>query len=150
MFAYGEPGGGFIGNLIFAEKLSPGDRIGPMETFSFTGYAGLRWVGDNFVAGSWGANETGLAGVKFVRGTDSHYAWLRLALTSDGTGPSEVNLVDWAWEDQPGTAIAAGARPSEGGLEHAGSAVTSVRIDGQAARRASLPSPPGRRWSTGT
>ena len=59
---------------------------------------------------------TGFAGVRFKIGSNTagpnyHYAWLRVQINAAG---DFLTIIDWAYEDQPGVAIAAGATPEPG------------------------------------
>jgi hypothetical protein len=54
---------------------------------------------------------TGFAGVRFNIGGQPHYAWLRLQINAAGDA---LTIIDWAYEDQPNTAISAGATPEPG------------------------------------
>ena len=92
-----------------AANLASGAQIGPSYANIANGYT-FRTLYDFYGA-------TGFAGVQFNIAGQPHYAWLRLALSPLG---DSLTIVDWAYEDQANTPIAAGAvatpEPGSGAL----------------------------------
>jgi hypothetical protein len=90
-------------------NFSSGAQIGPSYSNIVDGATSVGRNLLNFYGG------TGIAGVRFNIGGQDHYAWIRLDVALDG---SSLTIVDWAYEDAPGTRISAGAvpEPGSGGL----------------------------------
>jgi MYXO-CTERM domain-containing protein len=72
--------------------------------------------------GGWQYGATNMIGFKFVAASgQTHYGWMRFAVGAIGSAGLGNNaptrtVVDFAWENVAGTAIAAGAVPAPGAL----------------------------------
>jgi hypothetical protein len=91
-----------------AANLSSGASIGPGGNIAYatTGPTGTAFRTLNDFYGT-----TGFAGVVFNIGGQPHYAWLRIQVNGAG---DFLTIIDWAYEDQANTPIAAGAVPEPG------------------------------------
>jgi len=89
-----------------APRLSTGQQIGPANSFSAKKYKLAFNISDT--VGEFIGN-TGFLGVKFKIGTNTHYGWIQI---EGGDPPIYGKVIDWAYEDQPDTAILAGAKSS--------------------------------------
>lgn len=89
-----------------AQKFTSGSTIGASADFSNPTAQIFGWTNPSFNPGlGWASNgATGIAGVE----VDGHYAWIRIEVDS----PDEMTIIDWAYESDPGTPIAAGATVS--------------------------------------
>jgi hypothetical protein len=89
------------------KKLASGFTIAPSLTSWQTapGYNQQMSAGGAF--GDWNAvaSETGVAGLKFKIGSNTHYGWVKLRYN----GPGNITAVEWAYEACPDEAIKAGA-----------------------------------------
>lgn len=69
-----------------------------------------RWVGDgsgylsNFVS-------EGYIGIEFDNGGNTHYGWVSVNVTSPNVEEIQLDITGYAWENQPGVGINAGAVP---------------------------------------
>lgn len=96
-------------------RLSSGATIGTAESFRGGGFLRNVYSGA-LLQGTWPGGSptatTGFAGVQFDRGGDTHFGWIRIQLQTGANGqPTEMTIVDWAWEDTAGTAITTGQVP---------------------------------------
>ena len=103
------------GKGLFADKLGFGDIVGAGgQRFIENGHQDLKLrsvdsYGVNPLA-EWGATSTGMLGVKLNVGSDSYFAWIRIAL-AEGNGaapkpPADIIVLDWAWDDSGASIIA--------------------------------------------
>jgi hypothetical protein len=94
-------------------NFSSGAQIGPSYSNIVDGSTSLGVPVSRRLLNFYGT--VGIAGVRFNIGGQDHYAWIRLDVALDG---SSLTIVDWAYEDAPGTRISAGAvpEPGSGGL----------------------------------
>jgi hypothetical protein len=92
--------------LPVALNLAFGDEIG--QKSSFVGYANLYDSG----VGQFG-EEGGYIGLMMdIPGSSLHYAWLQVSgMSNPGTINHSLTISGWAYEDQPGVSIDAGAIP---------------------------------------
>lgn len=104
-----------------AAALAAGSNIGPVPPFAAWGNLGsLAIVAvvnntlttyTNYLIGAGG----GFLGLSFDPGDGTHYAWVQVSNVQwDGSNIS-LTVVDWAYEDSPGVAIAAGSGTGGGG-----------------------------------
>lgn len=111
-------------------RLSSGASIGSAE--SFRGGGALRTVYSSVLfGGTWPGGDptatTGFAGVRFDRGGDTHFGWIRMQLQNGAGGqPTSLTIVDWAWEDTAGTALAAGQVPEPSSVALLGMGVAGL------------------------
>jgi len=100
-------GMGIVGSSMLVSNLAPGDMIGPGSPMVSWGYL--------YGSGYFG-EEGGYIGLMIdIPNSSPHYGWLRLSSQSNmGTNIHRGVLDGWAYEDQPGTPIAAGAIPAPG------------------------------------
>ena len=113
---FGPTGGGHYttGTTAQYDNVAAGTLIGPAATFSNSGTANIN------PATPLNLNSANnLVGFKFFREGDAagtlHYGWMRISLgSSQGAQPRAV--VEYAYEDQIGVAINAGAVPAPGAL----------------------------------
>jgi len=93
-----------------APRFLAGQQIGPANSFSAKKYELAFRIGSSsssfFSSGDFLRN-TGFLGVKFKIGTNTHYGWIQI---EGGDPPTYGKVIDWAYEDQPDTAILAGAK----------------------------------------
>jgi len=113
------PGGAYIGEDLEAWRFDAGQAIGdpgqPRSSDEGFFYGDRRFF--HLQWGQWSWGEVHFAGVQFERAGAPHVAWLRVQI--DEVGPNllpGVTVLDFAWEDQPGVPIAAGAVPAPGSL----------------------------------
>jgi hypothetical protein len=100
-------GEGFVNKLISDSTIGPSGgwtNTSPAAAFYTTYFSGQSKQG----VGGWNGsnNETGLVGVEFKIGANTHYGWIRLQL---GSAPGEISATEWAYESCPNTPIPAGA-----------------------------------------
>ncbi len=82
----------------------------PAGTLAFVSYANNGGSSQFAVQG-----QQGIIGVEFDIGGNTHYGWIRVE-NRTGVPTHLFTLVDFAYEDQPNTAINAGAIPEPGSL----------------------------------
>jgi hypothetical protein len=104
--------------FAYASKLAGGAPVGPASTFVSGGssfpYPLLTYrdpTGAYPLATQWENGVTdGFLGLRFNIGANTHYGWIRLNMGLGDPVPAyPTTIVDWAFEDTPGTAIDAGA-----------------------------------------
>jgi len=97
--------GGIVGLLNFASNLVPGAMIGPSSPL-------INW-GILYGSGEFG-EEGGYIGLMTGLG---QYGWLHMSgQSSIGTSTHRVTFDGWAYDDQPGSPIGAGAIPAPGAI----------------------------------
>lgn len=122
-------------------RLSSGETIGPSARFNLVGAPGGSSLYFNRGSGSYpsgygqfAGNSSGIIGVEFVRGGNTHYAWVRVGMQDQPLVPpgyydnisNDLFVIDWAWEDQPNTPIVAGVPEPSGLSMLAGGAMSLV------------------------
>jgi hypothetical protein len=105
----GTMGGMIVGFDVFAMNLQPGAMIGPNSPMIIWGH-----LSDS--GGGQFGEEGGYIGLMFdIPGNSPHFAWLRMSEQWDIGLPTHGGRFDgWAYEDQAGIPIAAGAIPAPG------------------------------------
>ncbi len=68
--------------------------IGPPQYFGKSNIGPFQGQGNKYI------------GVRFTNETGEHFGWIRVNLAASSTS---INIIDWAWEDTPGTSIPAGS-----------------------------------------
>jgi hypothetical protein len=106
-------------NGFYASALARGAKIGPSADFDSSGGSVLIEREDrdfNYskstsswrTFGDWGKNPTNTyLGVKFLIDGETHYGWVRLAVSSGVTG-IEATIIAYAYETEPNQQIEAG------------------------------------------
>ena len=93
----------------FATALSEGNSIGPSQvTWLDYGYLGLKgtYYGQEITAGQF-LGQDKYVGLSIQAAGNTHYAWMRLSMTADG---SNVTVYEYAYHINPNTPIEAGAK----------------------------------------
>ncbi len=100
---------GIVGSSMFVSNLAPGDMIGPGSSMISWGYL--------YGSGEFG-EEGGYIGLMIdIPNGSPHYGWLHLSsLSNMDTSSARSVIGGWAYEDQAGIPIAAGAIPAPGAL----------------------------------
>lgn len=111
----GEEGGG--GGPPQLWRLQPGDYIGPGGLFgppiSFTSHGLMPVYGFGDLPAEFPATLTRLYGFAALTEGGFRYGWVQVAVTSPAPFDwSAIDVLQYAYESEPGTAIAAGAVPS--------------------------------------
>lgn len=104
-----DQGLGFIGNGRYVSALSSGNPIN--DTVGFTNATLLRSYStySSTGLGYFTGNNTRYAGVSFNLNGVTHYGWIELQVSTDG---SSVTVTRYYYDDQPMTALFAGQNPS--------------------------------------
>lgn len=91
-------------------NVSEGISIDDSSAFVVEGFASINHVGTEGEPGKFVPGEAGILGFEFTKTADSsvHYGWMRIIVGPSG---EDGTVVDWAYENSPDTAIAAGAVP---------------------------------------
>ncbi|MEZ5012831.1 MAG: Calx-beta domain-containing protein [Chitinophagales bacterium] len=111
-FSYGDPSNfaiGYMGILPYGSALNEGDLIGPGAGFIpyYTAFLASIYSGATY--GAFAGLSDKYLGFQFVTGGALHYGWMRLDATVD---PVTLTLKDFAYDDEAGVAIPAGAMES--------------------------------------
>ena len=85
-------------------RFSVGQQIGPANSFAAGKY--LAFNGFSSLTGGEFLGQRGFLGVRFKIGDNEHYGWIHF---EGGNPPTYGKVIDWGYEDQPNTAILAGA-----------------------------------------
>ncbi len=114
------------GNFIyFAEgddhpdikRLDAGDLIDGTLTFMGDNYRDFSSYREEFDPDPWVSehgefrNQTGYAGFRMIDGEDIYYGWIQVRVQDYDNSNITGTLIDWAYEDNPGESIVAGAIP---------------------------------------
>lgn len=102
---------GFSTGLSYATALSAGTTIDAAATSGGPFAVSLGYANN---PNSQFDNVTGaFIGLEFPINATSHFGWIRVDIDN---AAGTFNIVDWAYEDQPGVGIEAGAVPEPGSL----------------------------------
>jgi hypothetical protein len=111
----GAPSGAFASSSFQVRKLTSGSGVLSAMNNNLqnprlvsTSYSSL------FTYGGFNPNpsDTGFLGMSFTIGSDTHYAWLEVLVSLDGSGrPSDLQVLSAAYNDVAGQDIAVGAIP---------------------------------------
>jgi hypothetical protein len=113
-FAAGSVGVIGDGSSFYAQRVGPGDTVGPIDpSWQLKGALAGVSTGPLPVEGPWAPpNETGALGFAFDAGGDVHYGWARARVEFNlPAGVSTATLIDWAYESQRETSIQQSAVP---------------------------------------
>ncbi|MEM7394174.1 MAG: PEP-CTERM sorting domain-containing protein, partial [Verrucomicrobiota bacterium] len=101
-----------LGEAVSSGAASGFAPIAEAMSASFSSFFGMPMTNQ---AGDWVNSSSRFAGFRFQQGANTHFGWLRLHIDVNlSTNPAvpfaraEATVVDWAWEDTPGTPILAG------------------------------------------
>lgn len=114
--AYLRTGASFFTSGGYAQKFAQSSLIGPtggdvnnavLHDRSVTAY------GNDNTYGYFSRNDSGLVGIRFQRSGQSHYGWVRVKLadTNNNGFVNQLTVVEWAYENDPNTALLAGVVP---------------------------------------
>ncbi len=109
-FAAGSVGVPGDGSSFYAQRIGPGDTVGPIDaSWQLKGALAGVSTGTLPVEGPWAPpNQTGTFGFAFDASGDVYYGWARANLEFNlPAGTSTATLIDWAYEDRRDTAIQA-------------------------------------------
>lgn len=97
-------------NFWYVSNLAAGATI---DSSTVTNFFGSMAYGANNPNAQFNSANPGLIGLSFPAGPDTYYGWIRVQINNaSGT----FNVVDWAYEDQPGVGILAGVVPEPSAL----------------------------------
>ncbi len=110
---------GFIANQPsnFAARLSQRAVIDPNLFDQGSAYKGILAavnVKGNNSSGNWLGGDRGYIGVRFQLDGNDHFGWFDIGIEENNF---TTTIFGYAWEDQPGVSIAAGAIPEPGSLQ---------------------------------
>ena len=98
---------------IYPSALAPGDMIGESKTWN-SNIGGMTMASSGYFSGAYGewfgATDKYL-GLRIKVGTNEHYGWVRMDVTTDG---KTFTIKDYAFESTPAVSIAAGDAGSIG------------------------------------
>ena len=100
-------GAGGMGLVGFVYPTTALQRLGAGTEIS----AASKYATGALPEGDWNGGGTGYVGLVFNNGTNKNYGWMALDYVEDGPATT-LTIGGFAFEDQPGVAIAAGAEVS--------------------------------------